>query len=254
MGLGFTYSIAKSGALVSRIHDDLPAVVHFLTFSPDGRYLAAALGPSGPLGPAGGLRVFDRDRFWNEAFRDQYSGDSYGAAFAPDGRLATTTFSSGGEIRLYNSTFFLVGTINTPSGYPPWGIAFSPDGRRLAVGYHDIAAVDLLDGASLAPLPRPSPMNLLPSPVGLAQVAWSRDGRTLFAGGAAEDASKQITLLAWDGAGLDRVRRLTYCAGETAGGIATLPDGSILVASMKPCLGLISATGEQIWTKPFAYR
>ena len=40
-----------------------------------------------------GLRVFDRDKDWSEAFRDdQYGGDSYGAAFARDGHLATTRF------------------------------------------------------------------------------------------------------------------------------------------------------------------
>jgi WD40 repeat protein len=84
----------ESGALVRRIHGDLPDAVAFLTFSPDGRYLA------GTLGGANGLRVFDRDRDWSEAFRDGNYGDhSYGAAFAPDGRLATTSLD--GKIRLY---------------------------------------------------------------------------------------------------------------------------------------------------------
>ena len=83
----------ESGALVRRI-GGLPDVVHFLTFSPDGRYLAAT------IGVRNGLRVFDRDRDWSEAFRDASYGDSsYGSAFAPDGRLATTSLD--GKIRLY---------------------------------------------------------------------------------------------------------------------------------------------------------
>ena len=84
----------ESGNLVRRISDDLPNVTHFLTFSPDGRYLAATLGGQR------GLRVFDRDNEWTAAFRDdQYGGDSYGAMFSPDGRLVTTSYD--GLIRRY---------------------------------------------------------------------------------------------------------------------------------------------------------
>ena len=42
----------------------------------------------------------------------------------------------------------------------PFGIAFSPDGTKLAVGYDDVTAVDLFDGQSLAPLPRTEPGGL----------------------------------------------------------------------------------------------
>ena len=55
---------------------------------------------SPPRSAAEGLRVFDRDKNWSEAFRDdQYGDDSYGATFAHDGRLATTSYD--GRIRLY---------------------------------------------------------------------------------------------------------------------------------------------------------
>jgi WD40 repeat protein len=70
-----------SGSLVKRI-DGLPEVVLHLVFSPDGRRLAATLG-------SGGIRLYDRDQGWGEAARDEdYGGQSYGAAFKPDGRLA----------------------------------------------------------------------------------------------------------------------------------------------------------------------
>ena len=51
------YSTAKSGSLIRRIHDDLPDVTEFLTFSPDGRYLAAVLSDGWPSGlrPGQGL-------------------------------------------------------------------------------------------------------------------------------------------------------------------------------------------------------
>ena len=41
---------------------------------------------------------------------------------------------------------------------------------------------------------------------------------------------------------------MTYCAPNTAAGVDTLPDGRILVAGMAPCLGLMDARGEPIWT------
>ena len=96
----------ESGALIRRIH--VPLHTFFLTFSLDGRYLAAVLGvANGGLG--GCLLVFDRGNDWGVAFRDTYDGESFGAAFAPDGRLATTSWSSNGIIRLYDPNFRLVG-------------------------------------------------------------------------------------------------------------------------------------------------
>ena len=84
----------ESGALLHRI-DGLPNVVNHLTFSPDGRFLAAALG-------AGGLRVFDRERGWAEIARDPVYGDaSYGVAFAPGAGASLATTSRDGRIRLY---------------------------------------------------------------------------------------------------------------------------------------------------------
>ncbi len=107
---------------------------------------------------AAGLRVYTKQTGWAEEARDEdYGGDSYGADFASDGRLATT--SDDGKIRVYTGD--LRGTIRpgrvvqAPGGGSPFGIAFSPDGARLAVGYTDTAQVDRLDARTLAPLPRP---------------------------------------------------------------------------------------------------
>ena len=110
----------ESGDLIRRIHGDLPDATYSLTFSPDGRYLAAT------LGGRNGLRVFDRDKDWREAFRDdQYGGESRGASFARDGRLATA--STDRLIRLYrydpeseSPNFHSIGKpVQAPSGYSP---------------------------------------------------------------------------------------------------------------------------------------
>ena len=93
-----------SGALIKRIVG-LPDVVFHLTFSRDGRRLAATLS-------VGGIRLYDRDQGWGEIARDKGYGDqSYGAAFAPDGRLATTAWD--GKVRLYAAD--LQGTVRPSS-------------------------------------------------------------------------------------------------------------------------------------------
>ncbi len=238
----------ESGNLIRRIHGDLPNVTRFLTFSPDGGYLAAMLG-------VGGLRVFDRDKDWSEAFRDDQYGDrSWGAAFAPNGRLATTAYD--GMIRLYeydpnndSPNFRRVNEpARAPSGNLPRGVAFSRDGKRLAVGYYDVAAVDVLDGTTLKRVGGQSPANVTPAPFGLASVAWSADGQTLFAVGGVLDAQGRFLLFAWDRGGLGDERRMTYCAANSALGLHAMPKGGILVASTEPCLGLINVRGEPLWT------
>jgi WD40 repeat protein len=217
--------------------------------SPDGRYLAAT------LGDRNGLRIFDRDKDWTAVFRDdQYGGDSYGATFSADGRLVTTSFD--GLIRRYayeatsdHPNFRRVGEpLKAPSGDRPRGIAFSRDGTKVAVGYRDVAAVDILDGATLEHLGGHRPADARASPAGFAEVAWSDDCQTLVAVGAVADPQGRALLFAWDGAGLGDERRMTYCAPDTGSGLNILPNSRILVAAMMPCLGLMEAEGKPVWT------
>jgi WD40 repeat protein len=181
-----------TGALVKRI-DGLSSTVLHLVFSSDGCHLVATL-----FG-GHGLRVFDRDMGWAEVARDTDYGDgSYGAAFAHDGRLATTSYD--GHIRLYDRAFRRVATRQTNGGRKPYGVAFSPDGTELAVGYNDTITVDLFDCQTLDPLPGPDTSGIANGFV--SKVAWSADGKTLFAAGTYRRGDGVHLVVAWSNAGL----------------------------------------------------
>lgn len=225
-----------SGDLVHRI-DGLPNVVFHLAFSPDGRYLAAM------LGSANGLRVYDREANWAEIARDiDYGADSYGAAFAADGRLATT--SDDGKLRLYDPSFRLIAETEAPGGSRPFGIAFSPDGGVLAVGYDDTTAVSLLDGLTLDALPAPDTAVIGTS--NLVTVAWSLDGEVLYAGGSYDDGSGMVSVVAWSDGGSGSRRELP--AGQNAiMSLNPLPGGDLLVAAADPWLARMAPDGTQRW-------
>jgi WD40 repeat protein len=224
----------RTGKMTARI-PGLPTATHSLAFSSDGRYLAAG------LGGRNGLRVYDRDRQWTEAFRDtDYSDAIYGVTFAADGRLATTSYD--GNVRLYDRDFTLPPR-KAIAGARPFQIAFSPDGTMLAVGFADPATVFLFDGRSLAPLPRPNVDGVRNG--GLLHVTWSKDGKTLYAGGTyAEGRGRPV--LAWANAG--RGERRTLPAGlTTISGLAALPDGALFVAAQDPFVEVLESDGRPRW-------
>jgi WD40 repeat protein len=229
----------RTGKMAGRIAG-VPGTTHSLAISSDGRYLAAG------LGGRSGLRVYDRDRQWTEVFRDtDYGYDIYGAAFAADGRLATASWD--GKVRLYDRDFKLVVPPRKASrGDQPHKIAFSPDGTVLAVGYEDAAAVDLFDGHSLVPLPGPNVDGVRNG--NLSNVIWSRDGKTLYAGGGYNDGPDR-RVLAWGNAGRGEPRALP--AGINAvSGLRALPDGALLVAAQDPFLALLEPDGRSRWAHP----
>jgi WD40 repeat protein len=226
----------RTGKMTARIAG-LPATTHSVAFSTDGRYLAAG------LGRRNGLRVYDRDRQWTEVFRDTDYGDGiYGATVAADGRLATA--SRDGKIRLYDSDFkLLVPARKATGGDQPLRIAFSPDGSALAVGYEDAAMVDLFDGRSLELLARPNVDRLRSG--NLNTVTWSKDSKTLYAGGTYSNGPVKL-VLAWANAGRGE-RRALRAGSNTVSGLAAL-DGALLVAAQDPFLTLLEPDGSPRWT------
>jgi WD40 repeat protein len=228
-----------TGTLVKRI-EGLPGSAASLVFSGNGGRLAAGL--------SGGLRVYAKGRSWEEVARDDdYGGAIWGADFAPDGRLATTSLDGG--IRLYapemTGAVRPAATIEPPGGRRPFRIAFSPpDGARLAVGYQDTPRVAVVDGHSLAVLPTPDTNGI--DGFNMSGVAWSRDGATLVTSGRSNGTTGFV--FAWSEAGAGW-RRLLGKTKTTVMGLVGLPNGDVLEADQYG-LSRLGPDGKQRWAQP----
>ncbi len=232
-----------TGKLIRRI-EGLPNVITQLSFSPDGQRLAATLW-------SGGLRIFGRSG--QELARDEdYSDQSYGADFAPDGRLVTTSYD--GKIRLYASDIsgqvHPFRTIVAPHRHIPYGIAFNANGSLLALGYYETIALDVLDGRSLALLQSPDLRGIGGD---LWTVAWSRDGGRLLAAGAYQahyDEGWRRLLLSWDAANPTvSTRRAVVASSDTVMSLVPLPGGDVVIAAQDPWLARLQANGAPSWVR-----
>jgi WD40 repeat protein len=225
-----------TGKLLRRL-GKLTNVIEHLTFSSDGKYLAAT------LGEGHGLRVWDTSG-WSLVGEDKdYGGkDSYGAAFDATDKLYTVAYD--GFLRRYGPDFKLEAKSKTIGGEDPYSIAVHPKGDRVAVGFAHSTAVDVYGARDLqrlfaADLAGVGDGNFY------STVAWSVDGTRLY--GAGGNLMKGGGLLRiWEQEGRVKARDVIL-SGNTIDELLPCRD-AIAVAAADPAFGLISATGEKrVW-------
>jgi len=224
----------RSGRLIRRL-SGLPEVIKNLAFSADGSRLAAT------LGGAYGLRVF-RMPDGQELGRDErYEGDGVSASFAADGRLVTASFD--GKVRLYDRDLQLLSAVSMVGGKRPYSVEFSPDGRRIAVGYEDIHHVDVLDASDLSSLSTP---DVRGTNFALGSIAWSADGTALYAAGRFRDEkSGRQPIRRWADAGRGVFQDLAG-PGNSVLDLQALPGGRLAFGSADPAWGVLDATGKTV--------
>jgi WD40 repeat protein len=239
-----------SGRIVKRLtrFDDR---VSALAWSPDGVVLAAG------MRGRGGLRLL-RSSDWAEIGRDKdYAGPITAIHFDGRGRLAAASWD--GSIRLYGHDGNGLKVIRTKAASAiqhtqfrgvksqnrgrPTSLQFSPDGSKLAVG-HVIGSnwVAVLSTDTLDPLYMASTEGLVEQ--GIQRLAWSPDGKTLFASTGAAERKPQV-VRKWGDGGRGSPKDLPAGTDTQVTGLLALQDGSVVFSTSGSSIGRYDSGGNR---------
>ncbi len=219
-----------SGALLRTI-DARAGDVRKLVWSHDGSLLLA--GYSG----ANGVRAFALDGrtvleqpFGGPVFGIAVSSHGLAAAVSLDGRLRTWRAAGGALAPQADVT---LGSRRAA------GVAFSPDGRQLAVAFADSLEIELFDAASGAPLARLPAAPLFAGD--LRVVAWSHDGRSLYAGGTGHTQDIAFPIVRYDMT-TRKLAEQVNVARDSITDLIALPSGDVAFSSFDSSWGLLRGT------------
>jgi WD40 repeat protein len=251
------YIFDRETGEISNVIGGVNYVVHHLVYSPDGRYLAATLGGEY------GLRVYETNNYTLEARDAKHEVNCLRADFDRAGRLVTTW--SDGFIRLYDKRFRPVRRKRAPSGVA-FSAVFSPDRRRIAIGSYTATGVDVLSSRTLEKIFSEVPPSLklqdfrlfdetqfLRCPI----VAWSEDGRFLYANSAGYDRKGCCPVRRWGPyrrwweSGKEKkwacdYRRLKH---DKVMDLKPLSKGLLVMGTKDPLLAVLYPNSDPVWQK-----
>lgn len=227
------YLIDRQSGKIIRRFKGLPNSTQIMRFSPDGKHLAVGIASTD------GLRVFRVADGVQIAEDKEYGGDCLGMSFRSDGVLATS--AQDGFLRLYTPDFKLAVRQKAPGGTHPHGIAYTPDGTGIAVGYGDTKNVNVVSGNDLKPLYSPQTDDIKVPFAAFDVVAWSPDGKQLFAGGRAaiiEGETATRIIRRWDKEGKGKPVDIG-ASSQTITALVPLKLGATLYATADPLWGVL---------------
>ncbi|MEO5345443.1 MAG: hypothetical protein H7834_03575 [Magnetococcus sp. YQC-9] len=237
------YLIDVQGGEIRRRIVNLPEAVSHLAFSPNGVFLAAV------FAERFGLRVYTIPDGGQIYASEPYQVPANWVDFAPDGRLMTSAYD--GTVRLYTANFHPSITKQLAKGSKPHGVAFSPDGKRIAVGFRDRTTVAVLSGEDLT-------LSYLPDVSGVVgnlwTVGWSADGKLLYGAGSHANRGGRSTIRWWSGAGIpDGTGRSEYVDMPAARGnvmqILPIRGGGVAFTASDPAVGVLDGQGFAVFVQ-----
>jgi WD40 repeat protein len=253
-----------TGALTRRL-GGLSGWVQNLAYTSDGRFLAAVTGEGGGKATWSSMRIFRLPDYAVAAEDRDYSDFIKAVVSDPVGsRIATACYD--GFIRLYDLSTLTdrdasspralspVSKLRPPGGERIWGLAFSTDGTRLAVGFEHTLAVDVLEvkGNALEHAYSPSTSGVKGGTImDFRTVAWSLDNRFLFAAGSYR--TKDGTLVRkWDGGGRGAFKNLPVESDLALFHILPLKQGGVVFAARDGSFGVLNDRNEATLLGPQA--
>ena len=218
-----------SGALKRSI-DAKAGDIRKLVWSADGTVLLA--GYSG----TNGVRAFALDG--RELLDDRLPGPVFGLAVGANNQAAAVALD--GTMRSYragNGAAAVAGNAFI-AGRRPAGVAFSPDGTRLAVAYATAReGPEIFDAATLRSTGRLQSDALFGGDWRV--LAWSADGRSIYLGGTAYTQALRFPVLQMDVAS-GRVAATIDAAADSVTDLVALPSGELAYTSFDGSWGLIA--------------
>ena len=252
----------ETGALTRRL-GGLPGWVQGLDYTADGRFLAAVTGERGGMTRWSGIHVFRLPDYNLVAQDRDYGNFIKWVTSAPSGaKLATTCLD--GFVRLYDLSALPAGRIASPlpikpvsmirptGGERPWGLAFAPDGTRLAVGFFKAPSIDVLEIKDNTLIPAYVPDTSVPGKgkdIDFGVPAWSSDGRFLYAGGGLR-LKKDRHIRKWADGGRGAYRDLPVEVDLPILDMLPLTTGGIVYASRDGSFGLVNGQDEPTSLSP----
>ncbi|MFK7964446.1 MAG: caspase family protein [Burkholderiaceae bacterium] len=205
-----------------------------LRWTHDGRVLLAVFRHDAAF------RAFSRDG--SLLYEERFKQASYGLDVSAQGHIAATSYDDLVHFYRYEAGRVTAGNklrTQTPS---PRGVAYSPDGRSLAVGYRGAAgnqgAPSIHDGATGALKFQFDRPDLAAG--NLATIVWSGDGASLYAAGSAYKQAGVHKGYQFDIA-TKRVRAQAQIAGNTVTALVPAPSGNLAYASYDGSWGVATA-------------
>lgn len=205
----------------------IEAPITQLAWSADSQLIALGLRQEG-------LRVFNRKLGFIGA-DPEYNEAIYGAAFAADGRLAVVSLD--GSLRLYRlGKNGLERLARKQMPGKPYGLAWSPDGSQIAIGLQDAPRALVLSASTL------EVVRTLDASGGgnLGRVAWSVDGKDLYAAGSVT-RNGRFAIFVFSG---NAPGREIGSFANTVTGLAT-HAGGLLASSAEPAWAAFDRTGAE---------